>query len=490
LVMLVACCQVMQAAPHSFPHTYPFTIDTVKRTGRIKETILRDTSTQYAWVNRIYILGNKKTRERIIERELTLKPGDSVQLSQLPKILEKDQQRLFNLQLFNSAEVRAFESGPKTIDLLVEVNERWYTFPVPIFQLADRNFNEWWQTYNHDISRVMYGLKLYQYNMRGRNETLTFTAQFGFIQRFELMYRVPYFDRKQKQGLIFQADYIDAKNVAYRTQDHRLVFLETDQVLRNSNGVGVTYTYRNNFYRYHRFGYQFRYTSISDSLNRANPNYLGPDRLNQQFDMLMYQFIADYRDVVAYPLSGYNFLFTLQKYGFAFTEDLEKLDLSFHYAHYLDLKKNFYLSNFTFGYWSNRDDIPYYNYGAMGYNRIFLRGHELNVIEGPTYFLNKTTLKKKIFSQTYSLPGSRFKQFKYMPLAIYLKTYFDFGYVKNYSAYENAFPPQNTILTNNMISGTGIGLDFVALYDSVFRLEYSFNSIGYNGLFIHIKKEF
>ena len=80
-----------------------------------------------------------------------------------------------------------------------------------IFQLADRNFNEWWENYNHDLSRVIYGLKLYQYNMRGRNETLTLTAQFGFIQRYELMYRIPYLDKRQKQGLIFQTDYIDAK---------------------------------------------------------------------------------------------------------------------------------------------------------------------------------------------------------------------------------------------------------------------------------------
>jgi outer membrane protein assembly factor BamA len=474
----------------NIPFASSLSIDTLKRNNRGKDVAISDTATFYLKVNRIYILGNKKTRERIIERELTLKVGDSVLNSLLPKILEKDQQRLFNLQLFNSVEVRAFESGIRTIDLLVEVNERWFTFPVPIFQLADRNFNEWWQNYNHDFNRVMYGLKLYQYNMRGRNETLTFTAQFGFMQRFELMYRVPYFDRKQKQGLIFQADYIDAKNVSYRTQDHKLVFLETDRVLRNSNGVGVTYTYRNNFYRYHRFGYNFRYTSITDSLYRSNNNYLGPDNLSQQYDLLTYQFIADYRDVVAYPLSGYNFLFTLQKYGFAFTDDLEKLDLSVNYARYFDLKKNFYLSNFSFAYWSNRDNIPYYNYGVMGYNKIFIRGYELNVVEGPLYFLNKTTLKKKIFSQTYSLPGSRFKQFKYFPLAIYLKTYFDFGYVQNYSAYENSFPPQNTLLTNNWISGTGLGLDFVALYDSVFRVEYSFNSTGYNGLFLHIKKEF
>lgn len=464
--------------------------DTTKKAGRNKEQVVIDSLTYYVRVNRIYILGNKKTKTSIIERELSLKTGDSVLNINLPKILERDQQKLFNLHLFNSAEIRALDSGPRTIDLLIEVNERWYTFPVPIFHLSDRNFNEWWENYNHDLSRIMYGLKLYQYNMRGRNETLTFTAQFGYLKQFELMYRIPYFDKKQKQGLIFQADFIDAKNVSYRTEDHKLVFLETDQVLRNSKGIGLTYTYRNNFYRYHRFGYTFRNTKITDSLQQVNPNYLGPDNLKQRYDVLSYEFVADYRDVVAYPLKGYNFLFHLQKVGFAFTNDLEKLDAWLSYAHYLDLKKNFYLSNFSFAYWSNKDDIPYYNYGVLGYNRLFVRGYEVNVIEGPWYVLNKTTLKKRIFSRTYSLPGSRFKEFKYFPIAIYLKTYFDFGYVSNYPAYENSLPPQNSSLSNTWISGTGMGLDFVSFYDMVLRVEYTFNSQGRSGLFLHIKKEF
>jgi hypothetical protein len=50
--------------------------------------------------------------------------------------------------------------------LLVDVNERWYTFPVPIFELSDRNFNEWWQNYNHDFRRVNYGLRLYQVQLQ------------------------------------------------------------------------------------------------------------------------------------------------------------------------------------------------------------------------------------------------------------------------------------------------------------------------------------
>jgi outer membrane protein assembly factor BamA len=464
--------------------------DSLKKQLRSKTLVQHDSSGYYLKINRIFVLGNKKTRERIILRELTLKPGDSVYNLNVPKLLERDERKIFNLHLFNSVELRILESEPGKADLLVEVDERWFTFPVPIFQLSDRNFNEWWENYNHNFNRVNYGLKLYQYNMRGRNETLTLTAQFGFVRRYELMYRIPYFDPRQKQGLIFQLDYIEAKNLPYRTEDHKLVFLETDKVLRNTHGFGVTYTYRNSFYKHHRFGYSFRETNITDSLLRANPNYLGPETLTQRYDIFSYEFISDHRDVVAYPLTGHNFLFHLQKVGFAFTNDLEKLDAWTSYAHYLDLKKGFYLSNFSFAYWSNKSDIPYYNYGAMGYNKIFVRGYEVNVIEGPRYLLNKTTLKKRIFSRVYSLNGLRFKEFKYIPLSVFLKTYADFGYIHNYPAYENSIPPVNTSLSNTLIAGTGFGLDIVSSYDMVLRFEYTFNAEGRRGFFFHIKKEF
>jgi outer membrane protein assembly factor BamA len=469
------------------PHNLAY--DTLRR-ARIKEKPNEDSTAYRLTINRIFVLGNSKTRERIILRELTLKSGDSIYNHELPRVLERDQQKLFNLHLFNSVEIRALELEPGKADLLVEVDERWFTFPVPIFQLSDRNFNEWWENYNHDFNRVNYGLKLYQYNMRGRNETLIFTAQFGYVRRFELMYRVPYFDKRQKQGLIFQADFIDAKNVSFQTTDHKLVFLETDKILRNTRSLGLTYTYRNSFYKHHRFGYSFRETDITDSLARTNPNYLGPETRYQNFDIFSYEFISDHRDVIAYPLTGHHFLFHLQKVGFGFTNYIEKLDAWTSYAHYIDLKKNFFLANFSFAYWSNKTDIPYYNYGVMGYNKLFVRGYEVNVIEGPWYVLNKTTLKKRIFSRIYSIEGSRFKEFKYIPLAIYLKTYADFGYVRNYPAYENNDPPLNTLLSNRFIAGTGFGLDLVSSYDVVLRFEYTFNAEGRRGFFFHIKKEF
>jgi hypothetical protein len=73
-------------------------------------------------------------------------------------------------------------------------------------------------------------------------------------------------------------------------------------------------------------------------------------------------------------------------------------------------------------------------------------------------------------------------------LAIYIKTYADFGYVKNYSVYEQN--DLNTKLSNKFLLGTGAGIDIVTSYDTVLRFEYSFNSEGKGGFFFNVKKEF
>jgi outer membrane protein assembly factor BamA len=481
------CCFLLFQALLVYGRQEPQAADSVKR-PRLRNN-LPDSAYRPVRINRILIIGNRITREHIILRELSLKPGDTVNYYLLPDMLSRDKNKLFNLHLFHSTDIRMLELEPGLMDLLVEVNERWFTFPVPRFQLSDRNFNEWWENYNHDFKRVNYGLRLYQYNMRGRNETLLLTAQFGYVKRFELTYQIPYFDRKQKQGLILETDYIDNKNLAVQTLNHKLDFLEMRSLLRNTRGLALTYTYRNSFYYQHRIKYGVRLTRIADTVALINPNYLGIENgLSQRYDYLTYQFVADRRDVIAYPLKGHYLLAQLQQNGLLDKRHLNLLNGSLSVAGFADLGHNWYLSNFSHTYWSNRRHIPYFNYGSMGYNKIFVRGYEIYVIEGPWYFLNKTTLKKRIFSRSWQWENMPISQFKYVPLSIFLKAYADFGYVRNYPLYNQL--QINQQLANTWLYGAGFGLDLVSSYDVVLRFEYSFNAEGRSGFFFHIKKEF
>lgn len=461
--------------------------DSVKKRHNKKQ--FSDTTGRFLEIQRIFIIGNRITRDQIILRELSLKQNDIVYSTDLPGILDLDRKKLINTRLFNKVDIRTLELDSAKIDLLIDLNERWYTFPSPVFELSDRNFNEWWQNYNHDLKRVNYGLKLYQFNMRGRNETLRLMAQFGFQRRFELLYRFPYIDKRQKHGLAVELGYLETKNLAYRTQDHKYEFLKSDTILRNDRFMALSYTYRKSFYKTHSVRVEYRDMQIDESVKAENPDYFkGEANTQQKYVWITYQFSADHRDLFAYPLKGYQFIGGLTKTGISSSDDVNKLEVNLLYSKYFDLKNNYYLSNNSVGYWSTPKDLSYANYGVLGLRRQFVRGYELYVIEGPMHLLNKTTFKKLIFSNTYHWGDMPIDQFRHIPISIYLKTYADFGYVKNYPDYITA--ERNTRLSDSLLTGAGLGLDIVGSYDVVIRFEYSFNAEGEKGFFFHVKKEF
>lgn len=449
---------------------------------------LDTTDTRLLTLNRVLIIGNKITRDQIITRELSLKPGDTITAKRLEHVLTRDRNKIYNLRLFNTVSIRLLQMSDSNIDLLIEVNERWYTFPVPIFEISDRNFNEWWQNYNHDFKRVNYGLRLYQYNFRGRNETLRFTAQFGYTRQFQLLYRIPYIDKNQKQGLIFDFAYEEPKNVAYFTEGHKYIFLEERKTLKKAIGAGITYTYRKSFYSTHAFRAEFQKSRINDSIAILNPNYYRNGKTEQLFAAVSYSYNSDHRDVQAYPLHGYQFTGYLEKTGLGLGDQVNQIVSNATFSFYTEIGKNLYFSNLTAGLLSTPNTQPYNFYTALGHQKQFIRGYEVYVIEGPKFVLNKTTLKKRIFSHAWHLDRMPLNQFKYFPLSIYLKTYVDMGYVQNYPLYEDL--KINNTLSNRLLGGAGAGLDLIVLYDNVIRMEYTFTREGTRGFFFHLKKEF
>lgn len=454
-------------------------------------------SSRILTVNRIIIIGNKITKERIISREIKLKSGDTITLKRLPHELMWDKRKIYNLRLFHTVDIRSLELPGNRIDLLVDVTERWYTFPIPIFELSDRNFSEWWNNYQHDFSRVNYGINLTQYNFRGRYETVQLIAQFGFTQRYELSYKIPYIDKKQKQGLSFYLNYAEPKNLAYFTESHVLQYLKSSKPLKVTKEASVNYFYRKSFYETHSFQFGYKNTEINPVIDSLNHNYFGDRRLQLNYGWVAYQFNSEHRDVVQYPLRGYFITGYLQKTGLGFGSDVNLLEMGVGYARHLVLTKNLFLSNYTGAYWATPDTQPYVLYNGMGYRRQYVRGYENFVIETPTLALNKTTLKTRIFRRAWTIGAMPIERLQYFPLSIYLKLFTDWGYAQNYPYYDNYIDPVtnqpmplNTRFTNKLFGGYGFGLDFVTVYDMVIRTEYAFTNQNHEGFFLSLRKEF
>lgn len=460
------------------------TDSTRQKTDSVVNKILR--------VDRVVIIGNNVTRNRIIIRELSLKPGDTISTRLLPGVIQWDKNKLYNLRLFNTVSVRALELPNNHIDLLVEVTERWYIFPAPIFELSDRNFNEWWNNYSHDFNRINYGMRIYKNNFRGRNETLRLTAQFGYVRKFDLQYKIPNLDRRQKQGITFSFDYGAPRNLAYFTDDHKLVFLESKKIVRTSIGTGIGYSYRKTFFETHSLSFFYRQSQVVDTVLMLNPiynNYNNNDKTTQKFFSISYSFNSEHRDVVLYPLKGYQFAGHIAKTGLLPSDDVNQLEINMTYARHWPLGKGFFLSNFSSVLWSSPKNQPYNVFDALGYRNQLVRGFENYVIEGPQFALNKTTFKKKIFARAWTLDAMPLEQFSYFPLAIYIKTYADFGYVQNYPYYDEK--ALNQLFSNRLLTGAGAGFDIVTVYDLVLRLEYTFTQQKPGGaFFFNLKKEF
>lgn len=436
-------------------------------------------------IDRIFIVGNKRTKQKIILRELDFGQSEMISTHNLIRRIKRNEDNIFNTRLFLTVNISFILIENNNVDVIIRVAERWYIFPFPVFELADRNFHDWWVNQNHDLKRIELGLKLYIYNVRGRNETLKFTGQFGFTKRIQVAYGFPFIDRKQKFGLNFIFDYRLNKNTNYVTAEHKYRFLDSDTWLKEQYLAGVSLTYRNSLYTSHTFGLNFYQSQVNDTIIELNPNYF-ENGTSQGYFRFYYSFVHDKRDIKAYPLSGSYFSGRIEKMGLGIINEVNVFGISVLYNRFFDLGKHFYFSFGAGGSAYGPDRQPYDLYNSMGKVPYALRGYELYVIEGPFFVQNQYTIRKRLFQTEHDLRNIlSAKQFSNFHMALYLKSYFDLGYVKGYP--ENEF---NTKYTNNLIYGGGAGLDLVTFYDIVLRLEYSINKTGEKGFVFGIRSLF
>ena len=434
-------------------------------------------------IRNISIQGNKKTKDRIILREMNFKPGDTLKMPDVEKAILLSRNRIFNTGLFVTVDL-IVDGDSAEKNLLIKVKERFYTYPVPIISLADRNFNEWWQQRGHSLRRINYGLFFVQKNVRGRNETLRARVQLGFTKKYDVGYYIPYLTKNQKLGLNVLVSYSTNQQVAYKTSNHKLSYIEIEnnKVLRKLFAASATFTYRGKFYKTHYATGSFFYNNIADSIARLNPRYFLEGRTTQRYFSLKYSFVHDFRDIAYYPLKGSYFRVDAEKLGLGIYKDINQINFRLEYNRYIKLSKKLYLAGGIRQKISFPYNQPYFNFKSHGYGTDYVSGYELYVIDGQHFSMAKLNLKYQLFSKKIKLEDMPVNQFETIPFALYLRAYSDAGYVR-----DNSFNPENTRLANKFLLGGGIALDLVTYYDLVFRLEYSVNRLQQQGVYLHMR---
>ena len=486
LKKIICCCFLLLSFLFSYAQK-PKTPD-ISLTGI---SLLPADSTLKVCVNSLLVTGTKKTKPFIVYREIQFRKGDSLLISELQKELEQARQQVYNTTLFNEVNFEMTVIDASNINIKVKVTERWYLYPVPQFQLVDRNFNVWWKTYNHSLDRVNYGIKFVHYNLTGRRDKLQFYLINGYSRNISFSYSNPYSNSSLNRGFSLSAGYSQNREVAYGTSNNNiLLFYPTDSVRKNTTNFFVRqgwyanagYLIHQGFFTRQYFSAGYTFLKVVDSVVIKNPNYFKDSVTAQGFPELVYTYQYAHVDNVSYSLKGTSTYLSVVKRGLGLTGGVNMFSVEAGLSKYYSLGRNWY-SNFQL---SGKIKLPfdqaYINQRALGYGDSYLRGLEYNVIDGAAYLLLRSTLKKKIVSFTIPFPFFP-KIITKIPFSFFAKTFTDFGYVYNKPKYD-------TYLNNRFLYTGGFGIDVLTLYDINLRFEYSFNQLGESGLFFHTQSGF
>jgi outer membrane protein assembly factor BamA len=432
-------------------------------------------------VGEVKVNGNKKTKEYIILREVPFKKGDRLPAADLEKVLIQAKQQVMNTLLFVDVNVYVAAKKGNVLVINVDVKERWYFFPLPYFRLVDRNFNQWWVEQKRSFDRVNYGLKFIQNNVSGRNDNLDIWFINGYTQQFTVRYDRPFFDRKLKQGFNIGVIRATQKELNYATGENKQLFSRQDYIVRKFTRVDFTYSYRPDVRNRHYLKVAYNNEQLADTILKLNPTYFPGGTSRFQYVDFNYQYKYYNVDYIPYPTRGFQMEANLYKRGVTKNTNLWVTSARAVYA--TPLSKNSFLHLEGLGILKLPFNNVYFNQRLIGYGFNQMRGLEYNVVDGVAAGILKTSIHKKVFGFILRNPFPS-KTHDKIPIRFFLKAYGDLGYGYHTN------PISSNTLNNTLLRTWGLGLDIVSIYDFVFKIEYSFNQLGRNGLYLQSRNDF
>lgn len=433
----------------------------------------------------IVVTGNKKTKVYIIKREMAIKPGDSILIVSLTKRLQEIKENIYNTTLFVTVKVEPILINAFECDIIVSVKERFYIFPLPQFQLADRSFDEWLGKYKGSLSRVNYGVKFVHYNVSGRKDQLRLNVINGYTRNISASYNAPYTNPRLTEGFYVEGGFSQNKEMVYKTNyDNSLAYFKNGGFVRDYWYINGGYTIRKAIKKTQIISVGYSNIKLADSIisNHYNPRYFNRNSASQDYIDLSYT--IKYTDVnnILYPLEGVSGYITFLKRGFGLSGGINMFAMQGEYDRFIALGKKW----FTSAQFTGNIKLPFkqafINQRGLGANGLFLRGLDYYTIDGVAFAMAKFNIKKEILN--FTIPTFfKSKTYNKIPFKFYAKAFTDFGYVY---ATEKAV----SNLSNKLLSTAGFGLDILTLYDLHLRLDYSLNQLGQKKLAVNNRSGF
>jgi len=434
-------------------------------------------------INELSVNGLKKTKLSTVTRELSIAQGDTVSGEELMAILEDNRLSLINTGLFSDVNFNISNWLDEQVDVSYHLIEAWYIYPAPTIDFIDPNFNTWLKDQNGNFNRLTFGALVVLDNLTGRADPLEVSAQFGFNRELGLSYTSGWIDEKQHFKLNGKIEYKNLKRTPYNSILNKPVDIYTGEPLFKGFALELGTLYKPKFDSEHELKLGYHSNWIQDTMLAINPKLLGDGKNRQSYLSLGYTYTKDVQDYAAYPMSGYFAQIGLLKSGIFSTEPINQLTIEPLAQWSKSIWGPFSFHAFAKGRFELlQDEVPFLQGEALGYDD-YIRGYELYVQEGEHFALFKQELRTLGLSSYLNYNFSWVPQaFRKIPIQVYFKLNNDFGKVWSKDDRKPALE-----LTNQWNWGRGVGVDVVLFYEWVFQVEYSFNDLGENGLFLHFK---
>ena len=444
-------------------------------------TIIPTDSTTLFTIDSIVITGNNRTRESTVLRELSFKEGQKYSLSQLVAKFAETKKQLMNTGLFRDVVVSLQNLQGYNAAVKIDVKERWYIYPFPFIRMIDRSFGEWVKQQHMDLTRINYGIRIEDKNMTGRNDNLYVYLMGGYTRQVALRYNGLFLDKDMKWSANLGVSFGKNKELNYITVNNKL------KALKNSDDFVVSFfqsflefNYRRAIKTTHTFGVAYNYQDVADTVYKLNP-FFSTQRTITRYPEIRYRLVHFNTDFNPYPTKGYVADIEMTKKGFNHQLNLWQI-IAKGSAYWPLSDKNFFnLAAAASLKLPFRQ--PYISQQLIGYNDMFMQGYEYYIIDGVVGGYTKATFSRQILNTAIHIPSERFKVINNIPIRIYAKVYGNTGYVYNKQPGENE-------LCNKMLYSGGFGLDVIAFYDFILKIDWSFNQLGQNGLYLHRKSYF
>jgi outer membrane protein assembly factor BamA len=450
-----------------------FTTDSVASSGDFQKLTLD--SNHLFIISDINITGNKRTKANTILREVSFNVDDHFPLNVIVDKFYETKKQLMNTGLFRNVVVSLKSLQGYNVYVNIDVEEKWYIYPIPFLRPVDKSFHDWW-TKDRSIDRVNYGIRLEHHNFTGRNDKFNLRYMNGFTKELSIQYYGLYLDKDLKWSASGGFGFGQVKELNYITLDNKLVALRYDNKFLNSyfHAFGEL-TYRPAIKTRHTFNIEYNYNDIADTIFKLNPHFSSNKNILR---FLGFTYRMTYFDVdfIPYPTKGFAGEVSLKRQGF--NDPINLWQLTAKGSNSWPIGDRYFFNLGAVGMIKLPFNQPYISAGFLGYDDQYLQGYEYYVVDGVAGGYSKATLTRQVINTHINIPSKRFKQLNYIPFKLYVKTFVNAGYVYNPQAGPNS-------LDNTFLYSGGIGFDIVAFTDFVIKIEWSFNHLAENGVYLH-----